>query len=401
MANDPNLTYTNTNTRTDTLNQATAHDTGLYDPNVHDNQIVAMYATNEAAQNAKHQLVAAGIPAGTIEVLDQGQTSMGAGTTGGADYDSGNQGLWGAIKSLFVPDDEAHGYAEGVRRGHSVLVVHPEPGQREQVIDILERTNPIDFDAKLEEWRSAGWNNIESQRSTAGAGVLGAATGAAMSAPSATHTSPTAGTTMKSPMTTDVGASRAVSTSGTMPTAAGMGGTIPAATGARAGTDDDTIKVVEERLRVGKREVGRGSVRVRSYIVERPVEQQVRLHDERVTVERHAVNQPVGTLPADAFRERTIEVTATGEEAVVGKEARVVEEIEIRKQATERTETVRDTVRKTEVEVDEGTAHVTGGVHGTTTTGTAGTGTMNTTTPGSTVSTGGATTSGVNAPRKP
>jgi stress response protein YsnF len=57
-------------------------------------------------------------------------------------------------------------------------------------------------------------------------------------------------------------------------------------------------------------------------------------------------------VPADAFRERSIEVTATGEEAVVQKDARVIEEVVVRKQAEERTETVRDTVRKTEVEVE-------------------------------------------------
>jgi uncharacterized protein (TIGR02271 family) len=91
---------------------------------------------------------------------------------------------------------------------------------------------------------------------------------------------------------------------------------------------------------------------VRSYVLERPVEQDVTLREERVEVERRPVDRPVGTVPADAFRERSIEVTATGEEAVVQKDARVIEEVVVRKQAEERTETVRDTVRKTEVEVE-------------------------------------------------
>jgi uncharacterized protein (TIGR02271 family) len=87
-------------------------------------------------------------------------------------------------------------------------------------------------------------------------------------------------------------------------------------------------------------------------MLERPVEQDVTLREERVQVERRPVDRPVGTVPPDAFRERSIEVTATGEEAVVQKDARVVEEVVVRKEAQERTETVRDTVRKTEVEVE-------------------------------------------------
>jgi stress response protein YsnF len=56
-------------------------------------------------------------------------------------------------------------------------------------------------------------------------------------------------------------------------------------------------------------------------------------------------------VPAGAFEERTIEVHQTAEEPVVNKTARVVEEVVVRKDATERTETVRDNVRWEEVDV--------------------------------------------------
>ncbi|MBY0336898.1 MAG: YsnF/AvaK domain-containing protein [Acetobacteraceae bacterium] len=118
-----------------------------------------------------------------------------------------------------------------------------------------------------------------------------------------------------------------------------------------AGRDDEAIPVVEERLRVGKREVTHGRVRVRTYVVETPVEEQVRLREEHVRVDRHAVDRPV-TDADRLFRERTVEATETSEEAVIAKEARVTEELRLQKEASERTETVRDTVRRTEVEVD-------------------------------------------------
>ena len=109
-----------------------------------------------------------------------------------------------------------------------------------------------------------------------------------------------------------------------------------------------------------------------------------------------------------AFQDRTIEMQAPSEEAVVGKEARVVEEIGVRKEATERVETVRDTVRHTEVEVED-TRTQASPTTGTSTTGTSGAGTSGSGMSGSgTMGTGGntstattgATSSGTNAPRK-
>ena len=114
----------------------------------------------------------------------------------------------------------------------------------------------------------------------------------------------------------------------------------------------DTIKVVEENLAVGKREVETGGVRVRSRIVERPVEESLRLREERVTVMRNPVNRPATEADLNAFQEGQIEMRETAERAVVSKTANVVEEISIGKEVTEHDEVIRDTVRKTEVDVE-------------------------------------------------
>jgi len=113
------------------------------------------------------------------------------------------------------------------------------------------------------------------------------------------------------------------------------------------------IPVMEEQVQVGKREVERGGVRVRSRVIERPVEEAVRLREERVNVERRPVNRPVTDADLNTFREGTFEVRERGEEAVVSKQARVVEEVAVSKDVGERTETVRDTVRRTDVDVEE------------------------------------------------
>ena len=94
----------------------------------------------------------------------------------------------------------------------------------------------------------------------------------------------------------------------------------------------------------------RGTTRLRRYVVERPVEEQIRLRNETVSVHRRAVTAGDRVSP-DAFTDKTIEVRETAEEAVVGKTARVVEEVVVQKGVDERVETVRDTVRREQVEI--------------------------------------------------
>ena len=111
---------------------------------------------------------------------------------------------------------------------------------------------------------------------------------------------------------------------------------------------NNTIEVVKEDVKVGKREVETGGVTVRSHIVERPVEESIRLRTEKVSVTRTPVDRAADT--AD-FRDQTISAKETSEEAVVSKTARVVEEINVKKDVDTRTETVRETARETEVDI--------------------------------------------------
>ena len=115
---------------------------------------------------------------------------------------------------------------------------------------------------------------------------------------------------------------------------------------------DVRIPIVEEAIHVETRQVERGGVRIYSHVTEQPVEREVHLRDERVTVERRPVDRPATERDLAAFQEGTIELTETHEEAIVTKQMRVVEEVVIETDVREHTETVRDTVRRTEVEVE-------------------------------------------------
>lgn len=122
------------------------------------------------------------------------------------------------------------------------------------------------------------------------------------------------------------------------------------ATTAQEGT---AIPIIEESLVVGKREVDRGGVRVYTHVVEKPVSADVTLREEVINVARKFVDRPATAADFAAGSGQVIELSATGEEAVVGKTSRVVEEVHIGKESTERNEQISDSVRKTEVHVEE------------------------------------------------
>ncbi len=118
--------------------------------------------------------------------------------------------------------------------------------------------------------------------------------------------------------------------------------------------EEQAVSEVEEKLSVGKSKVASGGVRVTTHVSEQPVEKTVTLRDEQVEVERKPVNRKLKPeAAASAFEEKTVEMLGTSEEAEVSKEARVVGEVSLGKRVEERKETVKDTVRRSEVEVEK------------------------------------------------
>jgi uncharacterized protein (TIGR02271 family) len=275
--------------------------------------LTALYDTRATAEEARDRLLGLGVTNDSVSI-------RGADTAGsaGADADR-DRGFWASLTDIFMPDEDRYTYAEGLQRGGYLLTARVPDGLEDAAIDVLERSGSVDLEERSASWRQSGWTGYEA--GSAGAGAA-ASTGVAY-----------------------------------LPEETGARGGVAAASGAgatRAVEGDETLEVVEEQLRVGKREVGRGSVRVRSYVTERPVEEQVDLRQERVSVERRPVDRELAPGEATAaFQERTIEATERGEEAVVSKSARVVEEIGVRKDVERETETVRDTVRRQDVEIED------------------------------------------------
>lgn len=324
--------------------------------------ITAMFDSRAEAERAVQALASeTGLDRSAVRI-DSGPD---AGGNAAATSFHEDKGFFASLKDLFVPDEDRHSYVEGMRRGGALVSAQVDDARIDRAMDVLEQNGAVDLDEREASWRKEGWTGYGS------AAAAGAGTGAVVGASSdgnRTGVAAMPGTGASSPDGTPGNppgtmASRGIdqvagtNVSGAHPeheargTAAATG-----AAGARATTGtvqgEERIPIVEERLTVGKREVERGRVRVRSYVVETPVQEQVSLHQEHVEVERRAVDRPV-TDADRLFQERTIEAVETAEEAVVAKEARVTEELVVRKEAEDRVQTVQDKVRRTEVEIED------------------------------------------------
>lgn len=119
-------------------------------------------------------------------------------------------------------------------------------------------------------------------------------------------------------------------------------------------SEEIRMPLAEERLQVGKQAVQLGSVDIRKEVETERVEIPVDLHHEEVSVNRVDVQDRLvaaGDLD-DAFQEGTIRVPVRGEQAVAQKDAVVTGEVVIEKEQRTERQTVSDTVRREEVEVD-------------------------------------------------
>ncbi len=116
---------------------------------------------------------------------------------------------------------------------------------------------------------------------------------------------------------------------------------------------EERIPIVEEEVRIGKREVVRGRSQVHVSVAEVPVQEQVELLHEETHVHRRAVDRRISeedVTNGGLLKERVIEITGMREEAVVSKETFVREELVVTKSVHRRVEQINETVRRTEVE---------------------------------------------------
>ncbi|MGK7869716.1 YsnF/AvaK domain-containing protein [Falsiroseomonas sp. E2-1-a20] len=315
--------------------------------------LTAMFDTRAEAERAAETLRGLGLGAENIR-MHQAEAGSGQGgtvATSAADRRE-DRGFFGAIADLFMPDDDRATYSEGLRRGSTLLLAEVDEGRMHQAMDAMEAAGAVDLDAREADWRQQGWS---------GGSMAGISSGSVESSLVMPDTDARTGVDTGIPAQGSSGVVTGDPHSAYGATAAGGGHATTPATGTESTTSQDLqgeqrIPMAEERLRVGKRESHAGRVRVRSYVVETPAEEQVTLREEHVHVQRVPADRAATADEANLFKDRVIEAEESTEEAVVRKDVRVTGEVVVNKETTERTETVHDTVRRTEVDVDENAA---------------------------------------------
>jgi hypothetical protein len=122
--------------------------------------VAAMFENRAAADTAREALVAAGVERGTIDVVDQN-------VGGHADEHARSHGIWERIRNTLVPHQHAHGYAEGVERGHATLFVRAPAERQAEVMALLEQQHPIDVMNRVQEWTAGGWSGVHRSQAAA------------------------------------------------------------------------------------------------------------------------------------------------------------------------------------------------------------------------------------------
>jgi uncharacterized protein (TIGR02271 family) len=260
-------------------------------------KIVTLYDTAEHGEAARRNLEAAGFPPGEISMISN-KTLAASGER------LREPGLWHRLFGRDVAQHEATVYSRTVESGGVVLTVRVRESDAAKAMGILNAHSAVDVMSR------AGQQGLISE------------TQAQKTAPMATA-----------------------------PVATAPVATAPATIAAGAASGEEVLALAEEQLNIGKRLIQQGTTRIRRFITEKPVETQVTLHEEHAQVIRRAISDPNYVRNID-WTDKTIAVTETAEEAVVDKTARIVEEVVVRKEGSDQVKTVRDKVRRQQVEVD-------------------------------------------------
>jgi uncharacterized protein (TIGR02271 family) len=283
------------------------------------NTVVGVYDNYAQAQNAFNELLACGfsrtdVQLSPAEESSEARRALLRSTERTDDQADEGWNIGSFFRSLFGTDqrdEHVDIYSEAIRRGNYLLSVDADSDdQRDKASDIMARFDPVDIDERAAQWRNEGWSKYDSSAAPfEDADIERERASYAASRPQNIQGNTTEGETH--------------------------------------------IPIVEEQLRVGKRAVERGGVRVFKRMTEKPVQESVQLRQEHVKVERRPVDQPASEADLAAFKEGSMELRETSEEAVVGKTARVVEEVVVGKEVSERTETVNETLHRTDVDVEQ------------------------------------------------
>jgi uncharacterized protein (TIGR02271 family) len=252
-------------------------------------KIVTLFDTAQHAEAAKSNLAKAGFSTNDMSVVSAAELPNGGNALR-------EPGLWHRLFGSDIEQHEAEVYGKAVETGGVVLTVRAADPDVPKAIGILNQHNVVDVQDRAVQ---------TGLLSKAEAIPVAAAVAAAVPA---------------KPLTSDV-------------------------------SKEQVLRLAEEQLEVGKKLIEQGTTRIRRFVTEKPVEAKVTLHEEHAQVVRRAVSDPSYVQDID-WSDQTVEVLETAEQAVVSKSSHIAEEVVVGKTGSDHVETIKDTVRRQQVEVE-------------------------------------------------
>jgi hypothetical protein len=119
--------------------------------------VTAFFETRDNAQEAIDALRAENVAAATIDLIEGNETARDAPGSVSTPYEE--HGFWASLANLFMPSEDRHTYAEGLRRGGYLVTVHVrDEAEYDKVAAILDdRDGSIDMDERRRAWQAQGW----------------------------------------------------------------------------------------------------------------------------------------------------------------------------------------------------------------------------------------------------
>ncbi|NYS30422.1 YsnF/AvaK domain-containing protein [Pantoea sp. WMus005] len=262
-------------------------------------KIVTLFDSAIQAEAAKRNLVKAGFSDRDISLISgerlqqEGQSIR-------------HPSLWQRLFGHDVDKDEADVYTKAMDKGGVVLTIRTEEEKLARAMTILHSHDSVDVPSRMQSSVNNG-NTAPGINPTAGKQFAG-------------ETNDRPAEPLRTSLTGDE-------------------------------SEADILRLAEEQVEVGKRLVSEGSTRVRRYTVTDTVSEDISLHEQHADIFRRSVNEPALAGEVD-WSEKTVEVAETHEQPVINKTTHVKEEVVVRTDGSDRTETINDTVRRQEVDID-------------------------------------------------
>jgi stress response protein YsnF len=265
--------------------------------------IVGLFDKEQTAHHIRDEIKNRGLSTRSMDTitwrsLSEGNDPWGIGGKSGGDSPTGR--LSSELQSRGVPATDAQEFAEAVRRGGNLVVTEIDDDQKaDEIAKLMDREESVDLGSRREKWKEHGYSGFNPNADLYSSEEVEHERGRVLE------------------------------------------------TGEEASFQEAT-----EEVRVGKRSVETGGIRVSKRVEERDVEEKVNLREEHARVERTEGGGRFSGDDEDLFKEESIEMTEHAEEPVVEKNVRVTGEVHVGKEVEEHTETIRDTVRETVIDIE-------------------------------------------------